>query len=138
MSRAPPPALGGGLTAGVVDEDAAHQARGDAVEVRAALPVDLRGVDQPQIGFVDQRGGLEGMVAVFLAQITARELAQFLVHQRHELVWRGGVPVAPGEQQARDFVRGGVIVHGGAARAVRVPFYSKRGMQINFFRSGMA
>ena len=51
----PPPALRAIARPGDVDEDAAHDLRRDAEEVRPVLPAHVLPVDQPQVGLVDER-----------------------------------------------------------------------------------
>ena len=52
-----------------------------AKEVGATVPVPgLVRVHQAQVGFVDQRGGLQGLPGLLLGQSLGGERAQFLVH----------------------------------------------------------
>ncbi len=62
-------ALGCVALAGMVDQNAAHQLGGNTQELRAVLPSRLPLVHQPQIGFVDQCGGLQRMPRVLPPQI---------------------------------------------------------------------
>ena len=58
----PPPATGAVLSAGVVDEDAAHGLGRRGEEVNASVPGPLRvGTDQLEIRLVDEGGGLKGV-----------------------------------------------------------------------------
>jgi hypothetical protein len=43
----------------LVDEDAAHDARSDGKEMRAIVPRHILDVDEPYIGFADERSGLK-------------------------------------------------------------------------------
>ena len=45
----------------MIDEDLPHQSGGEREEVGAVAPVDRLGSHEPQIGFVDQVGGLEAV-----------------------------------------------------------------------------
>ena len=63
----------------MIDEDLAHYAGGDAVEMRPALPVDLGVIDQAQVSFVHQGRGLERVVAALASQVAARYVAEFVV-----------------------------------------------------------
>jgi hypothetical protein len=54
-------ALGSETRAGEIHQDMPHQLGGDAEEMGAVLPPHLPQINQPHIGFVDQRGGLQGM-----------------------------------------------------------------------------
>ena len=65
----------------MVHEDAAHHFGGDGQEVRAVLPIDPILVDQPQVGFVNERGRLQGVVAPLPTQIACRARPQVSVNQ---------------------------------------------------------
>ena len=52
-----------------VDQDAPHQLRREREKMRAILPADAAGVDEPEIGFVDQRGRLQGMAGAFARHV---------------------------------------------------------------------
>jgi hypothetical protein len=66
----------------VVNEDAAHEGGGDGEEVGAGLPVDLLDAGEAEIGFVDEGGGLEGVVGCFAAEVDGGDAAQFGVDER--------------------------------------------------------
>ena len=68
-----PPRVSELLRARKIDEDAPHQASRHRQKVRAVLPVHPLGVDQPQVGLVDERGRLEGMAA-FLSAMQPRAI----------------------------------------------------------------
>ena len=59
-----------------VDEDPPHDLRRDAEEVRAVLPADVFPVDQPQVGLVDERGGLQDVARPLAGHASRREAAQ--------------------------------------------------------------
>lgn len=46
----------------------------------------FRSADQPQIGFMDESGGLQGLTRLLVRQVKGRELPQLLVHKRQELI----------------------------------------------------
>lgn len=48
----------------VVNEDAAHQTRGDREKVRAVLPVDLALIDQFEVGLIDQHRRVQRIAGV--------------------------------------------------------------------------
>ena len=58
---------------GVIDQDAAHQLRRDAEEVRSTLPVNSCLVNKLHVCFVDQGGGLEGVAGALAAHVACRE-----------------------------------------------------------------
>lgn len=82
-----------------VHEHAAHQPRGHREKVRAIRPPDALQVDQPQIRLIDQSSRLQAMTGTLPGHVLPRELAQFLVHQRNELIEGICFAPAPGEQQ---------------------------------------
>jgi hypothetical protein len=104
-------ALFGNAIARVVDEDAAHHHRGEPDELRAVGPVDLPLVDQPQVGFVHQRGGLQGVPGPLLTQVAARQSPQFVVDDRKQLVERSLIAAAPLDQQLRHAGRWTLLRH---------------------------
>ena len=79
------------FAARVLDQDPAHHARRDAEEMRAILPVHIR-VDQPQIGFMDQRRGLERMSLGLAPELSPRQPAQLRIDERNQPVVRRSSP----------------------------------------------
>ena len=85
--------LGPSFPPGVLDEDAAHGFGGGGKEVSPAIPVlHLLHVHEPDVGFVDQGRGLQGLAGRFVGQLLGRQLAQLVVDQGQELT--GGVWIA--------------------------------------------
>ena len=100
-----PPCFIGLLAAGVVDEDAAHGLGGGGEEMAAAVPVRAPvAADQPQVGFVDQRRGLQRLPGLLLGQPLRGQLAQFVVDQRQELLRGVRVALLDGGQDAGDVI----------------------------------
>src|SRR5262245_17864239 len=86
-------ALGRLTAAGLVNQDAAHRFGGGGEEVAPAVPVpDLVRAHEPEVGFVDQGGGLQRLPRLLLGQLLGSELPQLVVDQRQQLL--GGVRVA--------------------------------------------
>jgi hypothetical protein len=86
----------------VVDENAAHHPRGDAVELRAILPVDAALVDESQIHLVHERRRLQRVIATLAAQVRCRAPVQCVVDEGHQPIARLLVAGSPGPQQRRD------------------------------------
>ena len=59
------------------------------------LPVHARYVHQPQVDFVNQRGGLERVTRPFAAHVTPAQAVEFPVNQWGKLVQSGLVATAP-------------------------------------------
>ena len=78
-----------------IDEDAAHQSRRNAEEMRAALPLDLVLVYQPEKDFVNESGGLECEFVPLTPEIIGGHSAQLLIEQRHQLFECALLAVAP-------------------------------------------
>jgi hypothetical protein len=74
--------------AGLIDEDPSHQARRDAEELRAVLPDGRSLIDEPQVEFVHERGGRDGMACAFAPELARGNPAQFGVDERNEPVER--------------------------------------------------
>ena len=82
-----------GLAAGVLDEDAAHGLGRGGEEVAAAVPAAVGvAADQPQVGLVDQGGGLERLPGLLLRQPPGGQPAELVVDQRQQAL--GGLGVA--------------------------------------------
>jgi hypothetical protein len=60
------------MCARVVNEHATHHARSGAVEVRAVLPVNTSLVNEADVSFVNERGGLKGVAAARSLAMKAR------------------------------------------------------------------
>jgi hypothetical protein len=82
----------GALAAGFVNQDAAHRLGGSAEEMGAAIELWIGLANQPQPGFMDERGGLQGLVGRFVRHFRRRELPQFSINQWQQFI--GGLGVA--------------------------------------------
>ena len=56
--------------------------------------------DQPEVGLVDQGGGLERLAGLLLGQLLGRQLPQLVVDQRQELLGRLRVALLDGREDA--------------------------------------
>ena len=91
----------------MVNHDAPHQLRGRRDKVASALPDRLRIIDQPQIGFVENGGGLQGVAGTLPAHVMVGEPVQFGLHQREQLLQRSLVSAAPVAEQLGDLLSRG-------------------------------
>jgi hypothetical protein len=57
-------------------------------------------IDEPQIGFVDKAGRLQGVIGAFALQILAGEPAQFFIDEWHQPCGRFAVASAPIDKHA--------------------------------------
>src|SRR6266567_3173753 len=80
-----------------------HHIGGDREEMRPVAPVDTVNIDQPQIGFIDQRGSLQGIARAGFSPVAAGNLVQLAVNERDQLLLRGEVAACPGLQEPCDF-----------------------------------
>ena len=90
--------LRGPLLARMIHHDPPHQPRRDGEEMRAVSPARPLLVDQADIGLVDERRRLERVPGALASQLRARQPAQLLVDERHELLARRLTTLAPLEQ----------------------------------------
>ena len=67
----------------------------------AVLPLHLPDVNQPEVRLVHQSGGLQGVAHAFVAHVPAGQAAKLPVDQGHQLLERGLIALAPGQQQTR-------------------------------------
>ena len=61
--------------------------------MRFVLPAPLHVTEQFQIGFVDQRGGVDGLAGPPIAQLPMRDSPQLVIDEGKEVV--GGFSVSP-------------------------------------------
>jgi hypothetical protein len=101
VRRARPSALGF-LPTRAGDEKAADRLGGCSEKVGAVLPALGRRVDQSEPGFVNEGGGLKGMVSGFVRHLGRRKSAQFVISQRQERFGCLVVPVLHADQDPGD------------------------------------
>jgi hypothetical protein len=81
-----------------LDEDVPHEPGGECEEVRTIPQAHAGTLDEAQIGFVDERGGLERVAGGFAPHMPPRQLTQIPVNQRYEPLERRLVALFPGQQ----------------------------------------
>src|SRR6266516_8146411 len=91
----------------MVNHDAPHQPRSRRDKVGPALPDRLRVIDQPQVGFVKNGGGLQGVAGALPAHVMVGEPVQFGLYQREQLFQRSLVSAAPVAEQLGDLLSRG-------------------------------
>jgi hypothetical protein len=80
-------------------ENTSHHTCRHRQEMGAVLPLHLLHVDEPEIGLVDQGGGLQRVTTSFEAHVTARDTVRLVVDERNQLVERRLVAAAPCKEQ---------------------------------------
>ena len=99
----------------MIDQDPPHRLRGDAEELGPVLPGERFRGSQPQEGFVDQQGRLQGMVGALAAHLALGDLVQLGLDQPDELLLDFGAPGLEIPQESSDLVGAGVVwrwIHG--------------------------
>ncbi len=79
--------------------------------MRPVFPLHLVDIDEFDVGFVDEGGGVEGMVGAYFAQAGVGQLAELGVDEGDELVESLALAAAPFEEDAGDV---GLWEHGGS------------------------
>ena len=74
--------FGGATRARVINKDAPHHLRGDAEEVRPALPAHPLCAGQSEMRLVHQQGGLKRACAPFVMEIIRSASLEVSIHQR--------------------------------------------------------
>ena len=97
------------VSSGVIDQDASHDLRRDREEVRAIGPLHVFLIDETNVSFVYERGGLKSVAFSLPAHVAAGEPVQFVVDQRIQLVESGLVPIAPFGEQFSDLMLPGCL-----------------------------
>jgi hypothetical protein len=102
----------------MVDEDAPHGLRRCRHEMSPVLPLHAFVVDQPHVGFIDQRRRLQAVAGPLALQIVVRQTVELVVHNRGQPSEGALVAVGPGTEQCTDvvgkrFTRSHDLRHGG-------------------------
>jgi len=87
----------------MIDEDAAHEARGEGVEVLAIFKAKAALLDELEEELVDDAGGLEDVFFAFAAEERAGDLAEVRVGEFEEGRGHFGLAAAPLVEEDRDF-----------------------------------
>ncbi len=96
--------LEGVFVPSAVDKDAPHGFGGGGKEMAPTFPgLQLISVNNPQVGFMDQIGGLETLARRFPSHLLGREPAQLLVNQRQQLGRRLGIALVDGGEDTSEF-----------------------------------
>jgi hypothetical protein len=80
------------LAAGVLDQNPPHCFRRRGEEMPSVVPLwSLLDADQPQIGLMHQGGRLQSLAGVLAGHTDRRQFAEFLIHQRQQLLCGSGI-----------------------------------------------
>jgi hypothetical protein len=93
------------VATGVIDQDAAHDLRGDTKEMRPILPVDLPLVDEPDKHLVHKRRRLQGVAGPLAPKLAGRHAPELRIDEWQQLVERSPVAATPIAEQCRDVSR---------------------------------
>ena len=99
----------------MVHENAPHDASGNRQEMRPVLPRNIFGIDQPQIGFVDERRRLKAVPGTLSCHAPSRDLVKLPLYERNQSVEGGRVALTPFQKQCgglRGVVRNVAILCG--------------------------
>lgn len=95
-------AFGGAFAAGVVDEDPAHEAGGEAEEVAAVFEAEFALFEEAEVELIDESGGLHEAAGAFAAAEGGGDVAEAGVDLFEEGREGGLVTGFPLTQQERD------------------------------------
>ena len=90
----------------VLHEDPPHRLRGHGEKMRAILPFHPLPADEPQVGLVDDGGGLKRVAWSFPPEIPLGHSMQLAVDEGDQPVQGAPVPLPPGEEQPGDLAGG--------------------------------
>jgi len=100
-----PASLGCYAASRPVEEDVAHDLRGDGKEMRAMLPVDVGDVDQFEIGLMHQGSGLHGMSRTLVLHLVSRDAAERAINTRRQALQRPPITISPRTKELSGFRR---------------------------------
>ena len=82
------------MLARVVDENPAHDPRGDRENLRAVLQSDASLIHEPQIRLVDEPRGAQRVTVAFATKLPLGDRGELVVNERDELVPRRRIAAA--------------------------------------------
>lgn len=83
---------------GVIYQNSPHELRRDTIKLGPVLPARILLIDETQIGFIDERGGLQCVSDALFPQVVPGQPAQLAVNERHQLIKRLLVASTPSDQ----------------------------------------
>lgn len=92
----------GVLAARFLNQDPAHGLGGCPEEMGAAIKLWIYVPDQPEPGFMNERGGLQRLVGRLVGHFRRCELAQFAIDKRQQFLGGARVAVLDGFKNAGD------------------------------------
>src|SRR5438105_4868890 len=81
-----------------INQDTAHQASTDAIEMSPILPVDIFYIHQPKISLMHQSSGLEDLTGLLCRHVAMRHAVQFVVNEGNQLLEGVLISHTPGLQ----------------------------------------
>lgn len=100
------PAFGGQAAAGAVHQNPAHRLGGSGEEMLTPAPDAVVRARDFEPGLVDQRGGLQGVLAPLGRQAMSGQAPQFVINQRQQVCRSPGITGLRASQNERDFAHG--------------------------------
>jgi hypothetical protein len=89
----------------MIDQNISDDGGGHAEKVSASLPLNACLIDEPKIGFVNQRSGLQSVAGALRMQVARGNAAQLIVNDRHKTIESALVASLPLGQKARKIAR---------------------------------
>jgi hypothetical protein len=83
----------------VVDQNAPHHLCGDPEKLRAILPGDPVLTHLPRVRLMDERRGLQRVIATLIPQVGPGSTSQFAIHKGHQVLARASVSLPPRSEQ---------------------------------------
>jgi len=93
------------VTTGVIDQDPAHDLRGDAKEMRAILPIALALIDEPDVRLVNEGRRLQGVVGPLVPKLARGNAVELRIDEWQQLIEGSPVASTPVAEQRRDVAR---------------------------------
>ena len=82
----------------MVHENAPHDASGNGQEMRAVLPGNI-GIDQAQVGFIDERRRLQAVPGTLSGHAPSRDLLKLPLYKRDQSVEGSRIALTPFQKQ---------------------------------------
>jgi hypothetical protein len=93
----------------VFHKDSAQDLRSNPEKLRAILPVDVVLIHESEKRLMNQDCGLKGVPRGFTPHVVSRPPPKILIHNRHQSIERGTIPLAPFNEESCEVVVSGFI-----------------------------
>jgi hypothetical protein len=108
-------ALAGAMSAGIIDQDATHETRGNAEKVIAVFPGEVFLLEEADECLMNEACGLKGVIFSLAAHVIGREASEVRINEGNQFIGRSPVALLELSEDTGN-LSGRRLIHGLLAR----------------------